>query len=180
MDIEGNNPKQLTTGPALFISNLDCSPDGKWIVYSKSGPEKGLWKLPLEGGDSLRLTNINTIGHAVSPDGKMIAYSYSDREANPQLGMAIVPFEGGQPTKRFDAFSPPVLWAADSRSLLYVKSEGGASNLWSQPIVGGPPKPITHFRSNLILIFDLSPDGKWLLLGSGTMTSDAVLIREAK
>jgi len=53
--------------------------------------------------------------------------------------------------KRFDIpRQASFRWAADSRSLLYTKLEGGVLNLWSQPIVGGTPKQITHFNSEWI------------------------------
>ena len=43
-------------------------------------------------------------------------------------------------------------------------AKGGVSNLWSQPISGERPKQITHFNSLLILDFDLSRDGKELVM----------------
>ena len=42
------------------------------------------------------------------------------------------------------------LWAADGRSLLYTKNEGGVDNIWNQPIFGGTPKQVTHFNSEQI------------------------------
>ncbi|MGA8616980.1 MAG: hypothetical protein WB660_00455 [Candidatus Sulfotelmatobacter sp.] len=44
IDSDGNNPKQLTDRPLLEPGG-DCSPDGKWVVYSKRGAEKGVWKV---------------------------------------------------------------------------------------------------------------------------------------
>jgi hypothetical protein len=59
--------------------------------------------------------------------------------------------------RRFD-IPRAIRWAPDSRSVLYIKNEGGVSNLWRQPISGEPPKQISHFNSLLIRSFDLSPD----------------------
>jgi hypothetical protein len=56
----------------------------------------------------------------------------------------------------------------------------GASNLWSQPAVGGTPTQITHFNSEMIFDFSLSSDGKRLLMSRGKSSSDVVLIRAAK
>jgi Tol biopolymer transport system component len=119
----------------------------------------------------------------MSPDGKAIAYGYEDPSANPPHGVAIMAFEGGPPTKHFDIWSPMrtwFRWAIDGRSFLYVKNEGGVSNLWSQPIAGGTPKQITHFNSEHIQSFDLSRDGKQLVMSRGTRKADVVLIRDLR
>jgi eukaryotic-like serine/threonine-protein kinase len=183
MDSDGNNPKQLTDGSFLdfFYTLPDCSPDGKWVVYSKWGAEKGVWKVPMEGGISVRLNDADAHIPAISPDGKMIAYSYEDAGTNPPRGIAIMAFEGGPPTKRLDIPLPKSFrWAADGRSLLYTKIEGGVSNIWSGPTAGGTPKQITHFNSELINSFDLSRDGKRLVMRRGTVKQDVVLIRDLR
>ncbi|MGA8616981.1 MAG: hypothetical protein WB660_00460 [Candidatus Sulfotelmatobacter sp.] len=53
-------------------------------------------------------------------------------------------------------------------------------NIWSQPIAGGTPKKITHFNSEQIWSFDLSRDGKRLVMRRGTTQEDAVLIRDLR
>ena len=88
--------------------------------------------------------------------------------------------DGNTPAKRFDIAAGTIRWTPDSRSLLYVKSEGGVSNLWSQPISGDSPKQMTHFNSLLIGDFDLSRDGKQLVMSRGTANRDVVLIRDVK
>jgi Tol biopolymer transport system component/predicted Ser/Thr protein kinase len=182
MDSDGNNPKQLTDSPLEGFGS-DCSPDGKWVVYNKLGSEKGVWKVPMEGGDPVRLSDAEGEYLTISPDGKMIAYSYEDPSANPPQGVAIMAFEGGPPTKHFDIFSSrgtSFWWGADSRSLLYTKNEGGVDNIWSQPIAGGTPKQITHFNSEQISSFDLSRDGKRLVMSRGTQKQDVLLIRDLR
>jgi Tol biopolymer transport system component/tRNA A-37 threonylcarbamoyl transferase component Bud32 len=124
MDSDGNNPKQLTGSPFQDFRS-DCSPDGKWVVYSKWGAEKGIWKVPMEGGNPVRLNDADAHWPTISPNGKMIAHFYRDPSANPPRGVAIMAFEGGPPAKRFDIPQRAWFrWATDSRSLLYVKDEG--------------------------------------------------------
>jgi len=185
MDSDGNNPKQLTDSPLQGFGRTDCSPDDKWVVYGKWGAEKGVWKVPMEGGNPVRLNDAEVdpnISPTISPDGKMIAYSYEDASANPPHGVAIMAFEGGPPTNRF-AIPQPLArfrWAADSRSLLYVKDDGGVGNIWSQPIAGGTPKQITHFNSEGIGDFDLSRDSKRIVMSRGTFKQDVLLIRDLR
>ncbi len=181
MDIDGNNLKQLTNSPhdLLWYGSPDYTPDGKWVIYMKSGMDAGVWKVPIEGGDPVRVNKApHALYFAVSPDGKMIANDY-DNEAG-GLGVEATPLDGSTPPKRLDIPMGAIRWSADSRSILYIKNEGGVSNIWSQPISGEPPKQITHFNSEVIRSFDLSRDGKHLVMNRGTANRDVVLIRDVR
>jgi len=183
MDIDGNNLTQLTASSKTYSwGSLDCTPDGKWVTYvSAGGPDSGLWKVPIEGGDPVRLNSRGFAVHpAVSPDGKMLAYAGFSTHS-----VTVMSLVGDTAEKHFDLpfdnmATRPLGWTPDSRSLLYIKSEDGVSNLWSQPISGEPPKQITHFNSDLIRSFDLSRDGKQLLMERATSHGDVVLIRDVK
>ena len=82
------------------------------------------------------------------------------------------------------------MWRCDSTRLLvtHVLAQrrplpflrGGASNIWEQPIAGGAAKQLTHFTSETIFSFDLSKDGKQLVMERDTSTSHVVLIRDVK
>jgi len=63
------------------------------------------------------------------------------------------------------------------RSLIGV---GGISNIWSQPIDGSAPRQLTNFKSDLIFAFDLSRDGKQIVLSRGNISNDVVLIADSK
>lgn len=71
-------------------------------------------------------------------------------------------------------------WSSNGRELTYIATRAGVSNIWSQPVDGGPAKQLTDFKSNLIFFFDWSRDGKQLALARGSVTSDVVLINEIK
>jgi Tol biopolymer transport system component len=71
---------------------------------------------------------------------------------------------------------PPVRWSRDGQALTYIVTQGGVSNIWSQPIKGGPPRQLTRFQDQQIFSFDWSPAGD-LVLSRGSKTSDAVLIK---
>jgi serine/threonine protein kinase len=53
-------------------------------------------------------------------------------------------------------------------------TKNGVSNIWQQPLTGGPPKQITNFKSELIFDFQWSPDGSQLALTRGSLTSDVI------
>ena len=179
MDADGGNPKQLTSGD--WEENVVCSPDGQWVVY-ESGRfgEMGLWKVSLEGGAPVRLTEGASSLPAISPDGKQIAFSYKDSRADSRERVAVIPFGGGQPVRYFDIPVPfpwrGVKWAPDGRALIFIDTRGGVSNLWSQPIGGGPAKQLTDFKAEEIFYFDWSRNGEHLAFVRGSQFGDVVMI----
>ena len=177
MDSDGSNTKQITEGIAEVSPVI--TPDNKWIIY-QSISDLGIWKVPIDGGTAERITDKLTSQSAISPDGKLIACRYREQDLSP-FKLGLIDFETGKTVKTIDI--PPTNnildWSADGRTVLYVDTRSGVSNIWSQPIAGGPPKQLTHFKSDLIFVFDLSRDGKQLAVSRGTVSNDVVLITEA-
>jgi len=176
MDLDGGHLKQLTNGDGEDFP--DCSPDSQWVVYS-SLAHLTLWKVSMQGGVPVQLTNKNAYHPRISPDGKQVACVYWDGEIKPQWQIALIPFQGGPPTKLFDSpgFSTPIVeWASDGNALIYPDTRGSISNLWSQPLAGGPPTQLTDFKAERIFDFVRSRDGQQLALSRGILTNDVVLI----
>jgi len=182
MDLDAGNLKQLTHGKRNFFP--DVSPDGQWVVYSSfDSGELTLWKVSIDGGAPAKLSDTTANLPSISPDGKYIASFYWDDRANPTQGVMTFPFAGVQPIKRFnivpDATNGFALhWSLDGLGLLHL--DENLSNIWSQPINGGPARQLTNFRGDLIFNFAWSHDGKWLALARGTVADDVVLIEDLK
>jgi Tol biopolymer transport system component len=68
-------------------------------------------------------------------------------------------------------------WSPDSKSLDYPVTRGGISDVWRQPLTGGPAKQLTHFTSDQITNVHWSGDGKILAASRGTRTADIVLLK---
>ena len=160
------------------------SPDSQWVAYTNNdNGTQSLWKIPISGGDPVRLTDYATATPYISPDGKLIASNYLDLQAKPTRQLvAIIPFEGGQPIKTFDIVMRPLRlrWTPDGKALIYNLTRAGVSNLWRQPIEGGAPIQLTDFKTDQIYYFDWTRDGKQLCLARGSSTSDVVLISDLK
>jgi serine/threonine protein kinase/Tol biopolymer transport system component len=180
IDMDGGNLKQLTTRNDYAPS---VSPDGQWVVYGFVDYKSTIWKVNIDGGQSVQLTEgSNSTLPVVSPDGKQIACFYREQGGPQQL--AVLPFEGGQPTKNFDLPNGVVTstlvarlrWTGNGRAIVYGVTQGGVTNLWAQALDGSPPQPLTNFTSDRIFSFDISRDGRQITLARGTVTSDVVLI----
>ena len=181
MDADGSNPTQLTNEG--FASLPTCSPDGKWVVYARLN-DMSVWRIPIQGGTptQLRIQNRSSPLAQVSPDGKLLACTAWGATISSPAVLTVVPFDGGEPLYRFDlpAAAAWFRWAPEGKAMDYSLTRGGASNIWRQPLAGGPPKQITNFKSEQIFSFDWSRDGKQLALARGTTSSDVILISNSQ
>ncbi len=178
MGPDGRNPVQLTSGDSLDRSAA-LSPDGQWVFFSR-GSTPGILKVSINGGETVQLgQDVDGLISAVAPDGQTIAYW--DYEGDGQIVKIISAVDGSG----FTSFSPPptaaflaayLSYSADGRSINYLDTRDGISNIWSQPLDGGPPKPLTKFKAGNIFCFAYSPDGKQLAFTKGAVTNDVVLI----
>jgi serine/threonine protein kinase len=181
MDIDGGNQKQLAPG---FSPN--CTPDGQVLYFPGDEGQAAVWKVSIEGGNPVRLTDYVSHPLSVSPVDGRIVIAF-DETTPPRRRVAVIGPNGGAPTNIFDFplfsgtlgggfYGQTIRWMSDGRALSYIVTRNGVSNLWSQPIEGGPPKQLTDFKSDLIFSYAWSRDGKKLALARGTKTSDVVLI----
>ena len=138
-----------------------------------------LFKVPIDGGESVRLSQGYLADNPnLSPDGKLLAAYYREKAGAP-LKLIILAPDGGQPQKILDVPETTISsfrWLPDSRSFAFVDEQKGVSNIWMQQIDGGKPKQLTDFTSGQISSFDLSRDGKPTLLSRGETRKDVVLI----
>ena len=186
MSLDGSNPVRLTSGLSDTFPSI--SPDSRWVIYTAvDGTKPTIWKISIDGGTPVQVTDHVATAATVSPDGRSIAYTYpesSDPFAPPNRA-AIIPFEGGAPTKSFEMPSSGtvlslVQWSTDGKSILYTSNINNVSNIWSQPLDGGPRKQITQFSDMLMTGFAWTPDGKLLACTRGALVRDAVLVTDLK
>lgn len=83
VNADGSDARSVT-GPAAFTDWPDWSPDGRWIVFSKSGGGgQNLFRVEVATGSIQQLTSSSTLSHAWpswSPDGSRIAFIGSQLE----------------------------------------------------------------------------------------------------
>jgi TolB protein len=181
IDIDGSNLKQLTTGDDIDSSPV-CSPDGRSVIFtSERSGASNIWKIGIDGGEPVQLTDRASQLPAISPDGKLIAYYFTDEQANNQPKLSMIPFDGGEPVQTIElprSMQPLALaWAPDGRSIAYLDSVSGIINVWSQPLDGSARKQLTNFKSEFLTSFAISRDGK-IAAYRWSATRDIVLIKD--
>jgi len=161
-----------------------CSPDGKFVFFVGAiGPRK-IYRVPIEGGTPVEIAEISgdfIVGRlGVSPDGKLLAYLYERYRGTDTPGwkFAVTSVNGGPTLKVFEApggVQGP-RWSPDGKGLQYLFTHDGTTNLWEQPLIGGPARQLTSFRSGQIFDFYWSTDRTRLFMTRGTKSSDVILL----
>lgn len=182
-DLDGGGRKQLTFG--RYNGSAACSPDGALVAYvSSDSGKRQILRLPIDGGQPQRLSDLEGDRPAFSPDGKLLLFRNNEGNSPQtfQHRTVIIPAAGGAPLHilindpRTDA--PRSEFTPDGKGFAYVATEGDVSNIWIQPLAGGHPQQMTFFKSERINDFSFSRDGKKLAILRGRTNRDVVLIRD--
>ncbi|HET6978688.1 MAG TPA: protein kinase [Pyrinomonadaceae bacterium] len=185
MNADGTQPKQLTSSAYDDVPSI--TPDGRWVIYRTGS---SIRKVSIDGGDTIKLFDKSALCPVLSPDGRQLAFFTNDRvesqtwhiEVYDLSSLAVVKrFELPQSTTPFNGLrlTPDnrLRWTTDGSGLAYVSRADGTSNVWLQPLEGGPPHQLTYFKDANMLSFAWSPDGKQLACVRMTKAYVPVLVR---
>jgi serine/threonine protein kinase len=131
------------------------TPDGQSVLCASKGK---LHLLPLSGATP----SVFSLGemwagrdYTYSPDGRRLVITVGD-------AMWLVPAGGGPPAMVQPKLSGYVHgWTADSQSLLYTASRGGALRIFRRPADGGDEVPLLAYEG-FSDAPDATRDGKWI------------------
>jgi dipeptidyl aminopeptidase/acylaminoacyl peptidase len=157
---EENAMKRAMFGCSLFAVTLLAVQSG--ATAQESG------KHAITFADMIQM---HRVGEAqVSPDGKWVAYSVSTPDLDANRGVSniwIVPTTGGaslQLTQSGHDSSP--LWSPDGKTIAFLSSRSGDSEVYLLSMDGGEAKPLTHLSTGADNL-KWSPDGKTIAFTSG-------------
>src|ERR1051326_2167610 len=179
VETDGTDLRQLTNGN--YEDGPRFSRDSQFVLYHGNDPPNSLWKIPINGGVPVLLTNEAATFSDVSPDGTLIAFASKDDAASPWQ-IKIISSAGGPAIKTlslpvdFVPLPPSIGWEHDN-SLIYVRNAEGTSNIWSQSLSGDPPRQLTDFPEGQIYSFASSVNGA-LVCVHGAATSEVFLLRD--
>lgn len=118
--------RNLTPDPGINDTFAEWSPDGNTVVYSSFREDQwDLYKVPVDGGDAVRLTDDLADDYAAewSPDGSMLLFVRGRLEGNdPPDEVHVMNADGTGDRSispaRLQAFSPD--WSPDGRKIVFV------------------------------------------------------------
>ncbi|HEV2860549.1 MAG TPA: protein kinase [Pyrinomonadaceae bacterium] len=185
VNADGTQPVRLTDGKYEDVPSV--TPDGRWVIYRTGN---GIRKVSIEGGPPTVLFDKSALCPALSPDGRLLAFFTNDQPASQTWHVEVYDLAASAVVKRFElpAATTPfnglrltpdnrLRWTPDGSGLAYVSRADGASNVWLQPLAGGPPRQLTYFKDAVMPSFAWSPDGKRLACVRSSKAYVPVLVR---
>jgi tricorn protease len=136
-----------STAP-YFILDPTLTPDAKEIVFSYEGD---LWKVPVSGGASMRLTAMEGIESrpAVSPDGKWLAFT-AEQYGNKDI--FLMPLAGGEIRQlTFHEGTDEVeSWSWDSKEIYFTSNRYNNFSSYVIDLDGSTPRRLFPHYFNTI------------------------------
>jgi Tol biopolymer transport system component len=154
----------------------DWSPDGAWIVIGgRDAQGQGLFKIPVDGGDPVRLVSGRAWNPVWSPDGRLIVYA--GKFFTGQVELRAVGPDGTA------VDFPPVRtrpggyrFLPDGRGLVYLPFIPSL-DFWLYDFASQSPRQLTRLSyQGAIGVFDITRDGKAIVFDRTRENSDIVLI----
>ena len=164
----------------VAVSGTPCwSPDGKWIVVGGiDGKGDGLFKIPVDGGQPVRIATGPAANPVWSPDGTIIVYAGANVLGGAPL-WAVRPdgvrVEWPKITVQRDG--ERIRFSPNGQSLVYMQGQGPIQDFWMLDMVTKRARQLTHFTANATMrTFDITPDVKQFVFDRLRENSDIVLI----
>ncbi len=177
---EGGTPRQITSGE-WSAGAPAFTPDGRTIVFS-SGPrveeadyqwrESEIYAVDVATGKIRQLTARKGPDNApaVSPDGKLVAYTGYDWSTDTWVDskLYMMNVDGSNPrvlTPELDRSPGGLIWASDGSGIYFQVNSEGSSNLWFASI-DGKVRQVTQGK-HMLSVADIGTGG----IAVGTLTS---------
>jgi len=177
MSTDGGARRRLTTGgdsyPVFF-------PDGGSVAFQRMSVDTvpfTMQRVSLTGGPLTQIAANHTMRPAISPDGRFVAHYWMTPE---EWRLAVTPVGASLPVRslalRATHSGRVVRWSPDGGALAFIDGDGGAWNIWTQALGGGPARKLTQFTEGRIATFDWSRDGSRLAWTRINEVRDIVMI----
>ena len=154
IELDGSSSRVVLDSPHRYAAP-EWTPDGTGLIVNGGGR---LWRLPASGGEPAPIPTGPSgwidINHAVSPDGRWLAFTSG--------AIWKVPTGGGRPSRVTTAPGSWVhAWSPDGRRLAFSANLGDGLDVFSIAADGGPERRLTT-DAHLDDAPQYSPDGRWV------------------
>lgn len=126
------------------------------------------------------LAMMDRVGDPVaSPDGRHITFSvrstdYAANKGVNTLWVLDLGARSAEPRKLVDADASDPRWSTDGKTIYFLSSKSGSSQIWRVPAAGGAPTQVSRYPLD-VDNFTLSPDGTHVALSMAVFTDCADL-----
>lgn len=159
-DLDDDTPKDLTEAPgsALWDTDFDVSPDGRFVVTSWQQPAAGaakhavLVRIDTDSGDRTVIADDpdgDLWSPVIAPDGASVVYvreSYSTPEIAPRITLHHLRF-GDDPidiAPDWDRWATSVKWSRDGAALIVTADQDGRGPVFAIDPADGAVTQLTH------------------------------------
>jgi tricorn protease-like protein len=153
------------------------SPDGKWIAAGGSDKEgPGLFKIPVEGGEPVRLVKGVALNPTWSPDGSLIVYTGA---AVGLIGPLLMVRPDGSPVEapaiQLRVGGVRYRFVPGRQELVYVpESQLSPDDFWLLDLSTRKTRRLSNFENHAAWAFDITSDGKRIVFDRLKDNSDIV------
>ncbi|HET7106834.1 MAG TPA: hypothetical protein VFI38_08490 [Candidatus Acidoferrum sp.] len=178
MQADGTNARMVTD--ALELQGAPTwAPDGQWITSAVE--ERGvphLFQIPIDGRKPVRFVQDYSVDAAWAGDGRFVAYSGPD--IGTTFSVKAVTKEGAEqpvPALTLTRGARHLTFLPGGRALLFLQGEIQHKDLWRMDLDTGAKRQLTKVGPDFdIRDFDISPDGREVVLERGQERSEVVLL----
>jgi Tol biopolymer transport system component len=170
---------QALAGTIDVRGGASWSPDGQWIVVGGNEADSaGLFKIPADGGKSVRLAAGAAFNPAWSPDGSLIVYAGPNVSAYaPLLAARADGTKVELPSIKVRRDGERARFTPDGKAIIYMQGLLRAQDFWLLELGTMKTRPLTHLNQrDAMRTFDVTPDGKRIVFDRLRENSDIVLI----
>jgi Tol biopolymer transport system component len=180
--ITADGAESFVIAPKIDVDGAaDWSPDGNWIVTGgNDGEGSGLFKVPVAGGEPVRLTRAVGRNPVWSPNGSLIAYAGQNVFTSEPL-LAVRP--DGTPVKmpeiRMQRDGERLRFVPDGRSLIFMSAPEATpwQDFWLLDLTTMNMRRLTRLTERATMrTFDITQDGKQIIFDRQRENSAVVLI----
>jgi Tol biopolymer transport system component len=183
MSADGTNSRTLAA--SIEIQGVvgqgaaDWSPDGAWIVTGcRDAQGPGLFKIPVDGGEPVRLVTEDAFNPVWSPKGDLIVYATGFGGAGGRMVLRGVRPDGtaAQMPEVQVRVGGAHRFLRNGEGLVYLPNVE-TMDFWMVDFTTNKIRQLTRLSDRGFLnTFDVTPDGKYLVFDRSRQNSDVVLI----